>query len=193
MSDSSSSSSGYHSWLPLAFATAAGLAAVATFAFWSGESSNVSINRERRNRRLINESIHRSMDESSSQSAELRPVNRSQSINRSTIRRPLNESIDRPINHSLFMSLSAHVSSASGKALLTGGYLVLDPLYSGMVLSLNAQFHSKLIPISDKASLQSINAPSESFDRSINQSIESTDEFHCVFILSAASTNRIID
>lgn len=35
-------------------------------------------------------------------------------------------------------------ASASGKVLLTGGYLVLDPQYDGLVLSLSARFHSSV-------------------------------------------------
>jgi phosphomevalonate kinase len=43
--------------------------------------------------------------------------------------------------------------SASGKVLLAGGYLVLDPEYSGVVVSTSSRFYTVINPL-DKASPQ---------------------------------------
>ena len=39
---------------------------------------------------------------------------------------------------------SITTASAPGKVMVTGGYLVLDPAFSGLVLSLSARFHSTI-------------------------------------------------
>lgn len=33
--------------------------------------------------------------------------------------------------------------TAPGKILLTGGYIITDPEYSGIVIAVNARFHTK--------------------------------------------------
>lgn len=40
------------------------------------------------------------------------------------------------------MSITPSALSAPGKVLLAGGYLVLDPKYSGLVFALSARIHS---------------------------------------------------
>lgn len=46
------------------------------------------------------------------------------------------------------MSLSS-VVSAPGKVLVTGGYLVLDPGYHGLVIGTNARFYTVIEPRQD--------------------------------------------
>jgi phosphomevalonate kinase len=42
--------------------------------------------------------------------------------------------------------MSSLVVSASGKVLLAGGYLVLDPAYSGVVVSTSSRFYTVITP-----------------------------------------------
>jgi phosphomevalonate kinase len=42
--------------------------------------------------------------------------------------------------------MSATVVSAPGKVLLAGGYLILDPKYSGIVVSTSSRFYSVVSP-----------------------------------------------
>jgi phosphomevalonate kinase len=42
--------------------------------------------------------------------------------------------------------MSSLVLSASGKVLLAGGYLVLDPTYSGIVVSTSSRFYTVISP-----------------------------------------------
>lgn len=44
--------------------------------------------------------------------------------------------------------VSATVVSAPGKVLLAGGYLILDPKYSGIVVSTSSRFYSVVSPAS---------------------------------------------
>lgn len=44
--------------------------------------------------------------------------------------------------------MSATVVSAPGKVLLAGGYLILDPKYSGIVVSTSSRFYSVVSPAS---------------------------------------------
>jgi phosphomevalonate kinase len=44
--------------------------------------------------------------------------------------------------------MSSLVVSASGKVLLAGGYLVLDPAYSGVVVSTSSRFYTVITPAS---------------------------------------------
>jgi phosphomevalonate kinase len=44
--------------------------------------------------------------------------------------------------------MSATVVSAPGKVLLAGGYLILDPKYSGIVISTSSRFYSVVSPAS---------------------------------------------
>ena len=50
--------------------------------------------------------------------------------------------------------------SSPGKSLLTGGYLVLERRYTGLVVALSARFHAILAPCSDQRLLQTIDTPS---------------------------------
>ena len=51
--------------------------------------------------------------------------------------------------------------SSPGKALLTGGYLVLDSRYRGVVVALSARFHARVLPCGDLSILLSLATPSE--------------------------------
>ena len=51
--------------------------------------------------------------------------------------------------------------STPGKALLTGGYLVLEQAYPGLVVALSARFHTTLVPCSEPALLQALSTPSQ--------------------------------
>lgn len=50
----------------------------------------------------------------------------------------------------------AVTASASGKVLLTGGYLVLDQKYSGLVSGVSARFHSSVARFASRDQLQAI-------------------------------------
>ena len=68
-----------------------------------------------------------------------------------------------PSSHPLWSSLTGMPSClghAPGKVLLTGGYLVLERSHSGVVLSLNANFHSALTPLDHPAVLPLLATPS---------------------------------
>lgn len=41
-------------------------------------------------------------------------------------------------------------ASAPGKVLLTGGYLVLDQRFAGLVMALSANFHAAVVPLSQE-------------------------------------------
>lgn len=45
-------------------------------------------------------------------------------------------------------------SSASSKVLLTGGYLILESAYSGLVLSLSARFHTEVFRLTKKEQIE---------------------------------------
>ena len=49
-------------------------------------------------------------------------------------------------------SSSSTVVSSPGKVLLAGGYLVLDPAYSGVVVSTSSRFYTVIHSISEHAS-----------------------------------------
>jgi len=54
--------------------------------------------------------------------------------------------------------MSATVVSAPGKVLLAGGYLVLDPKYSGVVVSTSSRFYSVVSPVSTPGII-TVNSP----------------------------------
>lgn len=60
----------------------------------------------------------------------------------------------------------AHAVSAPGKVLLAGGYLVLDPAYTGLVFGLDARIHVLIqdLPSSKGVSLSEIVVRSPQFD-----------------------------
>jgi phosphomevalonate kinase len=54
--------------------------------------------------------------------------------------------------------MSATVVSAPGKALLAGGYLILDSKYSGIVVSTSSRFYSVVFPASTPGII-TVNSP----------------------------------
>ena len=56
--------------------------------------------------------------------------------------------------------LPTHCGHAPGKVLLTGGYLVLDRSFSGMVFSLSARFHCALTPLASAELRAAVLTPS---------------------------------
>ena len=54
--------------------------------------------------------------------------------------------------------MSATVVSAPGKVLLAGGYLILDPRYSGIVVSTSSRFYSVVAPASTPGVI-TVNSP----------------------------------
>lgn len=54
--------------------------------------------------------------------------------------------------------MSTTVVSAPGKVLLAGGYLVLDPKYSGIVVSTSSRFYSVVSPASTPGVI-TVNSP----------------------------------
>lgn len=54
--------------------------------------------------------------------------------------------------------MSATVVSAPGKVLLAGGYLILDPKYSGIVVSTSSRFYSIVSPSSTPGVI-TVNSP----------------------------------
>ena len=66
-------------------------------------------------------------------------------------------------SHSLALqsSCEAWQCSAPGKALLTGGYLVLEPRYCGLVFALSARFHAAVVPCLEPSLLRALHTPSE--------------------------------
>lgn len=51
------------------------------------------------------------------------------------------------------------VVSASGKVLIAGGYLVLDPKYSGIAVSTSSRFYTVVRPGKGKPNAISVNSP----------------------------------
>lgn len=49
------------------------------------------------------------------------------------------------------LNLRGSTASASSKVLLTGGYLILEPAYSGLVLALDARFRTTLLQVTPTA------------------------------------------
>ena len=90
---------------------------------------------------------------------------------------------------SLLVACPSSVASAPGKVLLTGGYLVLDRSFSGLVLSLDAAFHSSLTPVADQALLSLLATPSPptalADARRALQASGSADDLLAVFLLHA--------
>lgn len=68
-------------------------------------------------------------------------------------------SLDAAIRE-LFAALTTSSASASGKALVTGGYLVLEQKFSGLVFALSAKFHARIAAVKDLAAIQSLATPS---------------------------------
>ncbi|KAJ2962146.1 hypothetical protein NQZ79_g2610 [Umbelopsis isabellina] len=58
------------------------------------------------------------------------------------------------------------VVSAPGKVLVTGGYLVLDPSYHGLVIGTNARFYTIIQPQTDKSQRNCITVESPQFEES---------------------------
>ena len=54
--------------------------------------------------------------------------------------------------------MSTTAVSAPGKVLLAGGYLVLDPAYSGVVVSTSARFYTAVRDLDEAASLAAAQA-----------------------------------
>lgn len=54
--------------------------------------------------------------------------------------------------------MSTTAVSAPGKVLLAGGYLVLDPAYSGVVVSTSARFYTAVRDLDEAASLAAAKA-----------------------------------
>jgi phosphomevalonate kinase len=54
---------------------------------------------------------------------------------------------------------SSTAASAPGKVLLTGGYLVLDREYSGLVFGLNARIHVHVKPLAGSAQEIAVRSP----------------------------------
>jgi phosphomevalonate kinase len=63
------------------------------------------------------------------------------------------------------MSLCS-VVSAPGKVLVTGGYLVLDPCYHGLVIGTNARFYTVIQSRDDEAEHDTIVVESPQFEKS---------------------------
>lgn len=55
--------------------------------------------------------------------------------------------------------MSSTVVSASGKVLIAGGYLVLDPRYSGLVVSTSSRFFTAVRSASTKLESISVKSP----------------------------------
>lgn len=58
----------------------------------------------------------------------------------------------------LYFTMSATVVSAPGKVLLAGGYLILDPKYSGIVVSTSSRFYAVVSPASTPGII-TVNSP----------------------------------
>jgi phosphomevalonate kinase len=58
------------------------------------------------------------------------------------------------------------VVSAPGKVLVTGGYLVLDPSYHGLVIGTNARFYTVIQSRQDEAERGTIVVESPQFENS---------------------------
>lgn len=55
--------------------------------------------------------------------------------------------------------LSKTAFSAPGKALLAGGYLVLDPLYSAYIVALSARMHAVVLGTPGDLTTITVNSP----------------------------------
>ncbi|GAB5586077.1 phosphomevalonate kinase [Umbelopsis nana] len=81
------------------------------------------------------------------------------------------------------------VVSAPGKVLVTGGYLVLDPSYHGLVIGTNARFYTVIQPREDDTKRGVITVESPQFEESIwEYTCEISD--NSVSILPGSSINR---
>lgn len=64
--------------------------------------------------------------------------------------------------------------SAPGKVLLAGGYLVLDPAYSGVVVSTDARFYSLVKPTNGTTT--TVNSPQFGSSWEYNSAMEQLNE-----------------
>ena len=67
-------------------------------------------------------------------------------------------SLVSPLQLSCLTTMSPTVVSAPGKVLLAGGYLILDPKYSGIVVSTSSRFYSIVSPVSTPGVI-TVNSP----------------------------------
>ena len=108
-------------------------------------------------------SAHQGAFTSSARSDTIQPVPSSSSDPLAFLSDTAPAALSPPVQSSVPLSAlpcrSWHCSSP-GKALLTGGYLVLDRRYCGLVVALSARFHTVLAPCSDRRILRAIDTPS---------------------------------
>ena len=77
-------------------------------------------------------------------------------------------------------TMSATVVSAPGKVLLAGGYLILDPKYSGLVVSTSSRFYSVVSPASTPGVI-TVNSPQ--FTNAVwKYSVSSSSRIEAVYV-----------
>eukprot|EP00808_Paulinella_micropora_P026190 g1498.t1 len=79
------------------------------------------------------------------------------------------------------VSTPVSIASAGGKVLITGGYLILEPAYSGLVIAVTARFYSGVSLLNDKL-VQQLGMPASLLSKSSTVSSSGPANFSVVVL-----------